>query len=834
MNHKLTIAAAVAVMLASVSEFSLINGAAWYVQASGAVLVVALAGTLTRLGPIQAATGASVLTALASVPMLAAHSPILKVTGAGLVLVCAASASGLRPLRAVAGLATYLAALLLYLNLLHGTGQSFLAVIPTPRSVQHLATLASQGASASRFSPPVPASHGVILLAAASIGLAAITVDFLAVRMRRPAIAGLPLLVVFMAPIATTANVRGLAAAIAFLLAAIGYLAMLAADGRNRLRGWGRVVTVWHYAGEDERLVGADMGALAATGRRIGLAAVCAALIVPLLVPGLTLHKLFGGGGGGGGAGSGNHAVGLPDPVAELHGLLTRSTPQRVLTYRTTVADPTNYLQVYVLNYDSQAGDWQLVRPASGTRISSGQLSPAPGLALSTPQNIIQMTVTISQGLGYSGAINFLPVPYWPMRVHVPGSWRESAGTLMLYSDSTAIQGLHYTVTSGQVEPTLSTLLARQHLPQAIRQSYRGFKSSVTGKLRKIALQVTKGKRTAFAKAVALEQWFLSPKFSYSLQSASIPNGPVGLLDFLTKVRAGYCQQFAFAMAVLARLIGIPSRIAVGYTAGQQRADGTWVVTTADAHAWPELYFSGAGWLRFEPTPGGVGGQQTAVEPPYVTAAVAGVSSPGGPGGASSGPSAGGSAAATRNLPHHLQVAGQPGGFGSGVAHTGGAPVGLIVLGVLVLAVGTPGAARVITRRRRWRSAAGDAALAAVAWQEFCADLDDYGLACRPSESPRAVARRIRSATDIDDPARHAIGRIATVVERARYAPAPATAGSIRGDVTVVRRALARCSSRGTRWRARLLPASTLRPLLAWLRQAAGLLTGWMPAAGEN
>src|SRR5262249_7918367 len=191
MNHRLTIAAAAAVILASVSEFSLINGAAWYVQACGAVLVVALSGTLTRLGPIPAAVGASVLTAIASVPMLAAGSPVLKATGVGLVLLCAASASGLRPLRAVAGLATYLAALLLYLNLLHAAGQSFFALIPTPRSVHHLATLASQGASASRFSPPVPASHGVILLAAGSIGLAAIAVDFLAVRMRRPAIAGL-------------------------------------------------------------------------------------------------------------------------------------------------------------------------------------------------------------------------------------------------------------------------------------------------------------------------------------------------------------------------------------------------------------------------------------------------------------------------------------------------------------------------------------------------------------------------------------------------------------------------------------------------------------------
>ena len=190
MNHRLTIAAAVAVILASVSIFSLINGAAWYVQAAGAAIIVALAGTLTRVSPVPAAIGASVLAVIACVPLLAAWSPYLKAAGAALILICVASASGLRPLRAVAGLVTYLAALLIYLNLLHAAGQSFLAVIPTPHSLHHLAKLVSDGASAGRFSPPVPGHHGVILLAAGSIGLVAIAVDFLAVRLHRPAIAG--------------------------------------------------------------------------------------------------------------------------------------------------------------------------------------------------------------------------------------------------------------------------------------------------------------------------------------------------------------------------------------------------------------------------------------------------------------------------------------------------------------------------------------------------------------------------------------------------------------------------------------------------------------------
>jgi len=831
MNHRLTLAAAVAVILASVSEFSLISGAAWLVEASGAVLVVALAGTLTRQSPVPAAIGATLTAGLASVPMLVAHSPYWKATAAGIIVASAASATGLRPLRAVAGLATYLAALLLYLNVLQAASQSFLAVVPTPASVHHLASLVRQGTAATNYAPLVPASHGVLLLAAGSIGLVAIVVDFLAVRLHRPAIAGLPLLVVYMAPIATTAKVGGLGGAIAFLLAAVGYLALLASDGRYRLRGWGRVVTVWHYSGEDERLGGADMGALAATGRRIGLAAVCAALVAPLLLPGLTLHQLFSGRSGGGG----HHvAVGLPDPVAELRGLLTRSSPRRVLTYRTSAVNAENYLQVYVLNYDRAAGQWDLVRPAASTRVGTGPLQPAPGLATGTPQISVTTTVTIPEAAGFSAPIYFLPAPYWPRQVHVTGSWRESASTLMIYSGDPASSGLHYTVTSGDVEPTASELEAPQHVPAAITKSYLGFKSAVTPQLTKIARQVTKGRKSAFEKAVELERWLLSSRFSYSLQS-SVANSPQGLLNFLNVTKQGYCQQFAFAMAVLARLVDIPSRIAIGYTAGQPRRNGTWLVTTADAHAWPELYFSGVGWLRFEPTPGGAGGQATAVEPSYVATAGGGGTTKGHPGGLNTGSSSP-SASASPNVLHHVQVP-RTGDVPLGAAgrrSRGGPPVGLIVLAVLVLAAAAPGAARIITRRRRWRSANGDAALALAGWQELCADLEDYGLRCRASESPRALARRVGSVSGIDEQARRAVTRIASVVECARYAPVPAAAGTIRADVALVHRGLARSAGRSARLRAALLPASTLQPLRASIRQAAGLLTGWMPAAGES
>src|SRR5690606_41826401 len=67
--------------------------------------------------------------------------------------------------------------------------------------------------------------------------------------------------------------------------------------------------------------------------------------------------------------------------------------------------------------------------------------------------------------------------------------------------------------------------------------------------------------------------------------------------------KQGFCVHYSFAMASMARSLGIPARVAVGFAPGTPQADGTVAVGLRDAHAWPELYFEGIGWTRFEPTP---------------------------------------------------------------------------------------------------------------------------------------------------------------------------------------------------------------------------------------
>lgn len=837
MNHRLTIAAATAVILASASEWVLIMGGGWLAASIGAVIVVALAGTLTRLAPTQAAIGATVLAALASAPLLFDKSLYLKLAGLVVIGCCAASASRVRVLRPIADLVTYLATLLLYLNLTLSNSKSFALLVPTSKSLRHLATLVNDGGAVAKNAPPVHGTPGVILLAAGSIGLAAIVVDVLAVRLRKPAIAGLPLLVIYMAPIATAAKIGGVSGIITFVFAGIGYLALLASDGRHRLRGWGRVVTVWHYAGEDDRLGGADVRGLAATGRRIGFAALCAAIAAPLLLPSLNLHRLFDQGHGGPVVN-----VALPDAVDQMRALLTNTSNSPVLSYQAHGADPGQYLQVYVLNYSSSQGKWTLVQLGRSITVGQQALLQPPGVDPSAQFG--ETTTTIKLGnvsgtsRGYNSPVFFLPVPYWPIQLNVNGTWNESGNSLMVYSGNTKPAGTSYTVLNGQVEPTKAEEASTSPIPPDIVKNYTQFHSPVTPELKAIAQRVTKRASTPFAKAIALENYFQTGGFTYNLHGPDLPNTAGGVLTFLTTDKQGFCEQFAFAMAVLARLVGIPSRIAIGYTAGTKQANGTWSVTTADAHSWPELYFPQIGWLRFEPTPVGPHGQGTGQQPTYAT----GGGSGGQPGSSPSTGTSGNqhSRSGLGPLQSHVR---QPGTGSGQVGHeltakppTPHAPVPIaqILLGLLALLIIAgivPGTMRIVGRRRRWRAAASDSELARAAWQEICADLDDFGLPRKLSESPRATARRISVDANIDDTARQAIGRIATVVERCRYAPVPASAAGIRADVNQVRRSLARSAGTLQRLRARFVPASVVRPMFGTLRESVSQRTGWIPSA---
>jgi hypothetical protein len=122
----------------------------------------------------------------------------------------------------------------------------------------------------------------------------------------------------------------------------------------------------------------------------------------------------------------------------------------------------------------------------------------------------------------------------------------------------------------------------------------------IPAQIRDIAERVTANATSPYEQVMAIQQYLRG--FVYDLKVRS-PQGVNDLLYFLTKSHRGFCEQFAGAMAVMLRSLGIPTRVAVGFTPGTYRA-GAYQVSTQNAHAWVEVEFPQYGWLAFEPTPG--------------------------------------------------------------------------------------------------------------------------------------------------------------------------------------------------------------------------------------
>ena len=685
-DRRMTVTIAIACVLTSTVLYPLFNGVHWFFAGIGAVIAVAAAGTLSRL----------------------------------------------RTLPVVACLAIGILGLLLYLNVLFEARHSLLAIIPTPASVSRLWDLAGTGITdSSKYAPPAPNLPGLVLIAAGGIGITAVLADLIAVRLRSTALAGLPLLVLFTVPITMKAP-NGAGTVIVFCLGTAGYLAMLSADGRERIRVWGRLVSLWRSGPQGDPAAPRraepeprpDTRALAAAGRRVGLASVVLALCVPLIVPGLHPSKLFSTGPGIGGTGGTAPAVAFPDTLSQTLRDLQENHPTTVLTYTMNPPqDDPPYLRELVYDNLTDSG-WQAADYAVGASEATS-LPSAEGLldASSDPQITITVNVN-NNALSNRSLPTFLPVPYPPIRVTAPAGTWLSDQDLVVFSQADSVAVKTYTVTSYVVDPTAPQLNAAAR-PPAMAADLRLPPSYRDAALRQLADQHTKGMTTEYAKINALATWLSSPPFTYNSAASSF-NTAAGLLAFLTKTRTGVCVQFAYALTVLARLAGVPARLVGGFTGGSQTSAGHYVVKTDDDHAWTEVYFAGFGWIRFEPTP--AGGDGTARANRYQ------IQAPGtGPGGSHSiaptVPTPGATAGHNRiGLPGHL-VPGADTSTGS-VTKSAGTPWAAVALAVIaaialacgVIAIAAPPAHRILSfhpseraRRRRPVSPTTAVLVAAVA-----------------------------------------------------------------------------------------------------------------------
>ncbi|MFD0890081.1 transglutaminaseTgpA domain-containing protein, partial [Streptosporangium algeriense] len=350
----------------------------------------------------------------------------------------------------------------------------------------------------------------------------------------------------------------------------------------------------------------ADAGPLRLSGKRIGLTAVVLAVLLPALLPTLEPFPLFDFGVGSG-RGKGNNSISISNPIVSLRGELSLPGNAEVLSYTTSDNLP-RYLRTYALDiFDGQ--QWTMAGPSGlpEDRISRGPLPPPPGQGREVPATSVTTRITVSRALRN---LEFLPLPYPPSRVEIEGDWRPDRDTLMVFSTENTAEGTTYTVVSDEPRPTAERLRSAASPPQQIIDRYLQLPRNLPREVRDLAVRETGGERNHYEQAIRLQEFFTSKGgFVYTL--AAQGHDGQALTDFLIRNKAGYCEQFAASMAVLARVLGIPARVAVGYTGGSRSGD-RWQVRTHDSHAWPELYFEGTGWLRFEPTPAGLTGQGSA------------------------------------------------------------------------------------------------------------------------------------------------------------------------------------------------------------------------------
>jgi transglutaminase-like putative cysteine protease len=283
-------------------------------------------------------------------------------------------------------------------------------------------------------------------------------------------------------------------------------------------------------------------------------------------------------------------------PLVDLNARLHQLSQQEVFTVQT---DHPTYYRLTSLGTFSGSG-WSLddtYRPADSdlsAATTAGALPPDPG-----PATTVTATFHISalQSL-------WLPVPYRPVRVTGVGGLSWSAAAASVISDKPTSDGLTYMVTSQVPDATSTELRASPRVDRSdpAVAKYLALPANIDPRVAALAAQIVSGAQTLYDEALAIQTYLRGSLFRYDL-NVPADQSQSALVDFLFNTRAGFSQQFAGAFAVLAREVGLPTRVAVGFTQGYRDSKGVYHVTDADAHAWPEVWFNAVGWVAFEPTP---------------------------------------------------------------------------------------------------------------------------------------------------------------------------------------------------------------------------------------
>jgi len=551
---------------------------------------------------------------------------------------------------------------------------------------------------------PTPPLRGFVLAAVAGGWVAATTSDFFAFRMRARFEAMAPALTLFVFGAILGADKLRLPVTALYLAAVVAYALFSEAARQSRAGSW--------FAGRSRD----GDTSLLRTGALLGGVAVVGAVVIGPHLPGAGSAGLVSWRDGQEGGSRSRVTV---SPLVDIRGRLVDQSNTELFTVR---AERPSYWRLTSLDrFDgtiwSSLGTYQ---PTRSTLPGAGQ-----GRELAQDFEV-----------GALGSI-WLPAAYRAERVEgVQGArFDRDSGSLLAQSES--VDGLAYRVVS--VLPDLDSAqlsAASQDVPGDVGEEYLALPEAFSPNIVVEARRVTNGAASSYERARRLQDYFRSGVFDYSLD-VDPGHGVDAMERFLFATRAGYCEQFAGTFAAMARAVGLPARVAVGFVPGARLDDGRYHVAGRDAHAWPEVYLGEYGWVAFEPTPGraapgtsaytGVADTPEANSTQGTLPPATSTTAPGTP--------------PVSTPEEEQQVESQTGG-----PEAGGASLLRRALTVLALMIagylgGVPAGRRWLANRRR-RHAATPTQQVLVAWAEAEEALGQAGRPRRPAETPGEFAAR--------------------------------------------------------------------------------------------
>ncbi len=670
-------------------------------------------------------------------------------------------------------------------------------------------------ASANTYASPVPrsAAYGVHPLLIAG-GLASmLLVDLLACTARKVPLAGLPLLSIYSVPVSLLAD--GLSWWV-FVLTATGFMTMLFLHESEQVARWGRSLGEGLSVGEPT-VYGSHRGAAGSSARMIGGLATTMSVMVPIFIPTLGLEAFeFGNGPGG------DTDISIENPMLDLRRDLTRGDDIPLLQVTTNDPSP-DHLRISVLNRFSD-NEWSSGdRDVPTVNLPDGPMPALEGVSDDVPREFYDYDVSTSDEFEST----WLPTQAPISEIVADGDWRFDETTMDFIAGESGLTaaGMDYSMTTVDLDLDAAELATASDSATEIDDELLDLPSTLPPLVRELASGVTAKAPTSFQKAVALQNWFREKGgFTYSLEDGPVGNGVDELESFLSEGdggRTGYCEQFAAAMAVMARALGIPARVAVGFLEPTRVGTNTFEYSAHDLHAWPELYFRDAGWVLFDPTPP----DRVGSVPAYTTENVPVVDPTIGP---NILPSEAQSIRPTSRPSASIESA--PQGNDGGASSSGpgfpwgrtlgGAGGGLALVGLAMLP-------RLVRRRRREERLDGGPE---EAWDELRATVIDLRLAWPRSRSPRETRghlaeffgapvdsggslERPAHGPDVAPDAVSSMDRVVRDLELSRYSRGHAVeSGALRDDVRACVEALEAGVTRRVRRRAEWLPTSVLTP----------------------